>query len=180
MFERILAPIDPADCRGTKAVLKAAIDALHESRGHLRVLNVLTPFPSVGEYVPHEAAHPQRAWAEQEMPQILQGTRLTPDRRSGAIREGELLSEVLAEARIFGADLVVMGGRGESKWHHFLRCNAERVIRHARCPALVIPGDAGNGENLEWRRLRNCILNYILVRPWKGAQGWRRQMKAGT
>jgi nucleotide-binding universal stress UspA family protein len=49
-------------------------------------------------------------------------------------------AEVVAHAEKVGADLIVMGTHGRSGLPHVLLGSvAERVVRHARCPVLIIP-----------------------------------------
>jgi nucleotide-binding universal stress UspA family protein len=57
-------------------------------------------------------------------------------------RPGPPLPLILKEAEAFGADLIVMPASGRSRVaRFFLGSTADRVIREAGCPVLVIPPD---------------------------------------
>jgi nucleotide-binding universal stress UspA family protein len=56
------------------------------------------------------------------------------------VRDGDPASEIVAEARDWGADLVVLGTHGRRGARRlFLGSVAETVLRHAPCATLVIP-----------------------------------------
>ncbi|MBP1636374.1 MAG: hypothetical protein H6Q10_2948 [Acidobacteria bacterium] len=56
------------------------------------------------------------------------------------LREGDPVSEVLAEARAMAADLIVLSTHGRSGFDRFtLGSVAEKVLRKAPCPVLVVP-----------------------------------------
>jgi universal stress protein A len=49
-------------------------------------------------------------------------------------------TEIVARAAATKADLIVMGTHGRSGLHHVLMGSvAERVMRHAQCPILIVP-----------------------------------------
>jgi nucleotide-binding universal stress UspA family protein len=54
---------------------------------------------------------------------------------------------VLAEAEAFDADLIVLAtsGRGRAR-RFFLGSTADKIIRQAQCPTLVIPADVEPGD----------------------------------
>lgn len=57
-------------------------------------------------------------------------------------RPGVALDVVLEEASQFGADLVVMAASGRSRVaRFFVGSTADRVIRQAECPVLVVPAE---------------------------------------
>jgi universal stress protein A len=58
---------------------------------------------------------------------------------STEIRHGSAFEGIVCEARAVGADLIVMGTHGRSGLSHLvLGSVAERVIRGAHCPVLVV------------------------------------------
>jgi nucleotide-binding universal stress UspA family protein len=57
-------------------------------------------------------------------------------------REGSVARALLDEARDCGAGLIVMGTHGRSGFRRFLLGSvAERVVREADCPVLLVRGD---------------------------------------
>lgn len=74
----------------------------------------------------------------------LQGL-LAPARAAGvnvplAIREGDPAAEVLAQAASMPADLIVLSTHGRSGFDRFaLGSVAEKVLRKAACPVLIVP-----------------------------------------
>ena len=58
------------------------------------------------------------------------------------VREGEAGPEIVAAAREWEADLLVMGTRGRSRLTNFiLGSTAETVVREAHCPVLTVGHD---------------------------------------
>jgi nucleotide-binding universal stress UspA family protein len=59
-----------------------------------------------------------------------------------AVRPGVALNVVLEEAERYKADLIVMAASGRSRvTRFFVGSTADRVIRQANCPVLVIPAE---------------------------------------
>ncbi len=64
-------------------------------------------------------------------------------------RTGDVADDIVAEARSFGADLIVMGSCCRSGFASWLLGNvAQKVIRQAPCPILVAP-DSSPGRDAE-------------------------------
>lgn len=60
-----------------------------------------------------------------------------------AVRPGQPLAVVLEEAAEFQPDLIVMAASGRSRVaRFFVGSTADRVIRQASCPVLVLPADS--------------------------------------
>lgn len=59
-----------------------------------------------------------------------------------AVRPGQPLAVVLEEAERFRPDLIVMAASGRSRVaRFFVGSTADRVIRQAPCPVMVVPAD---------------------------------------
>ena len=53
---------------------------------------------------------------------------------------GSPKDEILATAEEWGADLIILGTHGRTGFDHFISGSvAEKVIRKAKCPVLIIP-----------------------------------------
>jgi len=64
------------------------------------------------------------------------------------VRTGMAADEIMAEAKAWGADLVVTGTHGRSGFSHLvLGSVAESVLRHAPCSVLVVPARALAGDS---------------------------------
>jgi nucleotide-binding universal stress UspA family protein len=60
-----------------------------------------------------------------------------------SVRIGIPSHEILSEAETISPDILIMGKKGTSGvTGYLLGSTAERVVRHARCPVLVVPGAA--------------------------------------
>ena len=87
----------------------------------------------------HERARaPSTAALEQLGPRFGQGVTL-----EYAVRPGQPLTVILDEAERFKPDLLVMAASGRGRVaRFFVGSTADRVIRQAKCPVLVVPADA--------------------------------------
>jgi nucleotide-binding universal stress UspA family protein len=87
----------------------------------------------------HERARATSTAAlEQLGPRFGQGVTL-----EHAVRPGQPLAVVLEEAERFKPDLIVMAASGRSRVaRFFVGSTADRVIRQASCPVLVVPADS--------------------------------------
>lgn len=122
-----------------------SIDALHYARelasgrgATLIALHVVDPFHPdwrMDTGTLQRAAHAQAQHRLQELlARELPGARAIPE-----LREGHPVEEITAVARKCGADLIVIATHGRSGLQHVLLGSvAERVVRQAPCPVLVV------------------------------------------
>ena len=120
----------------------AAVDAAREfvtDGSHLHVIHVL-PALSANDPavlwggVTEEAA---REHVEQKFGELLSSARY--DGHSEEIAFGSVPGEICTYAEKVGADLIVLPSHGESGIRRLLIGSvAERVVRHAHCPVLVL------------------------------------------
>ena len=76
---------------------------------------------------------------------------------SAVVRTGKPFEEICRAARTLGADLIVLTTHGRTGLKHvMLGSTAERVVRHADCPVLVVRAKArvGNGKRSARSRTR--------------------------
>jgi universal stress protein F len=90
------------------------------------------------EYVPPSFDDKQQSEAETNLAALAAKIDLPKDRVSWAVRMGAVYSEVLAEAKSFGADLVVVGSHRPGMASYLLGSNASTIVRHAPCSVLVV------------------------------------------
>ena len=147
-LEKLLVPVDFS--QNSRAAVRAAIQLLGRSaEAKLIVLFVLEPLHIVfGEMLPQELptdAERQRAVEERmkalsaEFRDVAMETRIV---------EGHAWERICQFAKDAGIDLIIIpshGYRGLTRL--VLGSTAERVVRHASCPVLVLkPGDIGASE----------------------------------
>lgn len=146
--QRILAPVDFGACSATSLAQAVAL-AEKQPEGSLRVLHVYEPpyyAPEALVNLPGEPPLPMVDYVRQEAERQLET--FLAAKRCGALLGGRLDARIVAglafeeiprEARAFAADLVVMGTHGRRGLSHLLLGSvAERVIRNATCPVLVV------------------------------------------
>jgi nucleotide-binding universal stress UspA family protein len=138
-YERLLVPIDFAD-HGRKII--GAVRRVLAPHGSATLLHVVEALPAVTEgtfgIYPHrkdiekikELAHEKLEGLVQDYLDMPLQTR---------VREGKPATVILEEIAEQGADLVVMGTHGRTHLDHLMLGSvAERVLRRAPCPVLVV------------------------------------------
>lgn len=139
---RILVPVDFSDT-STKALqyavpFGAAFDA------EVVLLHVLQPYSIPVElgYLPPEWVENQQAFAKSALDELGKlcireiGARA---RSQVLVREGVPWQEIITAAQELRADLIILATHGHTGLQHVLLGSvAERVVRHAPCPVLVV------------------------------------------
>ncbi|HET7192580.1 MAG TPA: universal stress protein [Pseudolabrys sp.] len=139
MYSKILVPVDLADTDLAKPAITTAIELARASGGTVRLVNVLAMTPvMLAEYVPPDFDVQQRKSAEEALSIIAQECGLDSAHVSATVRQGGIYHEVLEEAKIFGADLIVMSSHRPAMRTYFLGSNAGHVVRYAKCSVLVV------------------------------------------
>jgi len=149
MYHRILVPIDLADTELAKPAIATAVMMAKESSGSVRLINVLPVTPAMlAEYVPPDFEAQRRATAEEAIAIVGQETGLPPARISLIVRQGNVDREILDEAGLWHADLIVMSSHRTGLRTYFLGSNAGHVVRYASCSVLVVrqAGDKNKEE----------------------------------
>jgi|SRR5208283_4810735 len=141
-FDTILCPIDFDD--NATAALAIACKIAVQNDALLYVVHVVG-VPAHSTEMPPEALKPYPVWEQEAKLKLDQ---LTSERIPRAIRSqsftrsGLPAREITAVAKDFDIDLIVMGTHGRRRsalGHLFLGSVAERIVRMAICPVLVVP-----------------------------------------
>ena len=139
MIKNILCPIDRSP--SSLQAFDRAIALARWQGARLHVLEVIEsvalPAGSVSRQhaVPNEA----RAALEKDLRQMLVSRRASDVKVEIVMREGNVVREILAQARDSRADLVVIGSHGRGGVQRLvLGSVAEKVLRQAPCPVLTI------------------------------------------
>ncbi|MEP6686178.1 MAG: universal stress protein [Verrucomicrobiota bacterium] len=139
-IRKILAPLDfsPPSNKAFKYALRLA----KEFGAELTLIHILDAAPSAFADV---AASP--ACAEEELSRAEHNLRaLTRSARVAGVikarstfRSGLAAHEIVEAARELDVDLIVIATHGYTGWKHFcIGSTAERVVRAAPCPVLVV------------------------------------------
>ena len=140
-FKKILAPVDfsPASENGFRYALRCA----QQFGAEVTLLHVLEPLASARfAAIPGAIAFPEIDYAEAEgkLCRLAAGRRpehVAPPRWE--VRTGVPSHEIVEAAREADVDLIVIATHGHTGWKHFcIGSTAERVVRAAPCPVLVV------------------------------------------
>jgi nucleotide-binding universal stress UspA family protein len=141
-FQKILCPTDfsaPAE-----AALVAALEVAHHFHSTLHLVHVVAALPTTRSdpnysfHVPeYEAA--LHAEAREKLESIAAGIRAQGLSVEYAIGHGHAGREIVRMATELGVDLIVIATHGETGWRHVIFGSvAERVVRLAECPVLIV------------------------------------------
>ena len=111
-----------------------------ESGGTLTLLHVVEPIPG-WEDAPALVSTSQLAREAEQKLQRLPSERHIDPRLIGrtVVKVGTPWYEITQTAKDLGRDLIVIATHGYTGWKHVLiGSTAERVVRHASCPVLVV------------------------------------------
>lgn len=133
----ILCPIDFSAATEALVVCAAALAA--GTGAELRLLHVLEPHPAAPPQPSSDVVLAQRLAHFRAVGQAA-GARVTT-----AVAQGLAAAEILAEARRYPADTIVIGAHGQTGLTRFLMgSTAETVVRTAHCATLLVkPGCPG-------------------------------------
>ena len=139
---RILFPVDlsPLAADALRCGLALAERLRGPVRADLSALYVLTlPLgPTAVPFTPEQLAR----LAEEELERFLSRAECRGE-LAARIRTGEARHEIRAEAREWGADLIVVGTHGRGGFERYLLGSvASDVVRDASCDVLVVPPEA--------------------------------------
>lgn len=138
-LKKILAPVDFSDC-AEKAVQYAEAMA-KQFNAELFLLHVMQPYMPVSDLVLVDTTGILDQ-ANAAVKRNLEDMRLKIDAHieSRALtRSGQPYHEIVAAAEDLDVDLIIISTHGRTGLAHtFMGSTAERVVRHAKCPVLVV------------------------------------------
>jgi len=140
-FKKILAPVDFSDA--SKNGFNYAVRCAEEFGAELTLVYVLEPVPSATYVaIPGAAAFSEIdfASAEKNLRSLVASARNGNTTGPGwKVRAGLPAHEIVEMAKEMDADLIVIATHGYTGWKHFcIGSTAERVVRAAPCPVLVV------------------------------------------
>ena len=134
-WTHILVPLDFSEC--SRSVLRYAVDFARQWSAALTLVHVT-------ELTPYERAIPEfrreiRAEAQAKLKALIRAE--VPDGIAcdAVVRTGRPFAEIVSMAATDAVDVVFIGTHGRTGLKHLLLGSvAERVVRHALCPVLVV------------------------------------------
>ena len=158
---RILVALDDSDHAAW--TVRAASDLALVTAAELVLVHVINPAaPRSADYAPAHAFEEIRAGQRQKADELLESAAAQVPERVRAdllTREGDAAGEIVAAAREWDANLIVMGTRGRGRLATFLLgSTAESVIRTAHCPVVTVGHDPTNSpEALDAKERRELL-----------------------
>ncbi|MDR3495098.1 MAG: universal stress protein [Ancalomicrobiaceae bacterium] len=139
MFHKILVPVDPQDVNFAAKAVEHAARFAKECNGTVRLIAVspvLTGY--VTEFLPSDFQKEVDREAEDKL-DVLKNTALAVGGKAEVvIRLGSVYTEVVEEAKDWGADLIVVSSHQPKLTTYLIGSNAAQIVRHARCSVLVL------------------------------------------
>jgi nucleotide-binding universal stress UspA family protein len=138
-IETILLAIDGSPA--SEPASEQAIDLATQVEARLLVVSVLGTSSRPSEASPGEAVADSRASLTTKAQAIVQRAKAAGANATFLVWEGEPGEAIVAAANSEGVDLIVVGSHGRSGVSRFfIGSVSDYVVRHARCPVMVVRG----------------------------------------
>ena len=140
-IKKILCPVDFSGACNLAVKYAKEIALLFNSR--LYLLHVVEPLLGYENYMIfrislQEMAENTKKVAEEKLNNIAKKIKKVPIIKT-EVREGKAFVEIIKTARKDNIDLIIMGSHGRTGLSHVLIGSvAERVVRKAHCPVLIV------------------------------------------
>jgi nucleotide-binding universal stress UspA family protein len=138
-FQRILVPTDFSEA--SQPALRYAAAFAKPCGAEVTLIHVVEPplYPEFGyAHVPAQEAKAKRD-ANEKLDVSRRELAQAGIQAGSVVRSGSAFREIAGQAAEGGADLIVVGTHGRGAIAHaLLGSTAERVVRHASCPVLVV------------------------------------------
>ena len=143
----LLVPVD-FSAASFKA-LDFAVELAKPFGASVELLHVLDPMYAPGQFNAPKLRQLRREAGEDAKRRLAKVARRDPNGRlRHAVLNGVPYSVIVEKAARIKASMIVMGSRGRTGLGRFLVGSvAEKVIRHAQCPVLIVRDEAGNAKS---------------------------------
>ncbi|MGL4324114.1 MAG: universal stress protein [Beijerinckiaceae bacterium] len=139
MFKSIVVPVDIGEVSIAQPAIQKAVTLAKMSGGKIHFVYVRPLMPmTFMEFVPDTFDAEQKAEAEKKLKELAAETGLPADQVTTHVRHGGTYPEVIAEAKVTNADVIVVGSHRPAMSTYLLGSNAAAIVRHAKCSVLVI------------------------------------------
>ena len=139
--KRVLIPVDFSE--PSVYAMRFARKWAGKPKTEIRLMHVVDPNWSVGEFgvLPMGQVSKDLIRRARSALDVMHQKEFNSSARvSLCVRKGVAYDQIVAEARRFGAEIIVIAKHGRSPLSQaFLGSTAERVVQHAHCPVLVLP-----------------------------------------
>ena len=148
IFRRILVALDFSVCSDVALDYADALAA--DAQARLIFLHVIEPAVHMQNDLNPALSDPNQRTVEAAQKRLA----VMAQKRDGRSRQidvlvriGRAYSEITDTARAMAADLIVLGTHGFSRVENpIMGSTAERVVRHAPCPVLIVRGGADHSS----------------------------------
>jgi nucleotide-binding universal stress UspA family protein len=141
-LRRILVPVDFSEC--SLKALEYAVSFAKQFSAEVMLLHVVVAIPPPPQMLVLEAETLRGKYYEEAAKRLSEWRKKVVSRASvkATVRQGTSAhQEIIAAAQECNSDLIVIGNHGRSGLTRVLTgSTAERVVRHAPCPVLVVRG----------------------------------------
>jgi universal stress protein A len=133
-IKRILVPVDFSEC--SEKALQYAVAFARQFDAQLILLNVVPRYPQVPELAVMELESAEDVKKRFEVLRDLIGETVPTE---AVVRLGDPSLEIVAAARELEIDLIILATHGRTGLNHlFQGSTAEKVVRRACCPVLIV------------------------------------------
>ena len=139
MFKQILVPVDVDEVDIARPALDKAIEIAKVSGAALRLIHVRSRVPyAMNAYLPNGYYDSEEKASLTTLGEVAAKIDLPKDRVSFVSPFGHAYDEVLKEAAVVRADLIVIGSHRPNWGTYLIGSNAAAIVRHALCSVLVV------------------------------------------
>ncbi len=153
---RILCPTDFSEISTTAEACAIALARHYDAALHLLHIDPPTPIMAPYGEIPVDIRlfEEQRQQAEEHLAAARERARAAGVAAEAAVRGGHPAREILTVAAEIQADLIVLGSHGRGGVEHLLLGSvAEKVMRKAECPVMVVPPGAAGTDDVLFSRI---------------------------
>ena len=138
MFNRILVAVDLAYADPQSKVLSVAAELAGKSGAELRLVYVRYMVETAIPYIPAETLASDERSAKAKLRELAAAMPIDQSKISTDSPIGRAYSEVIAAAKDFEADLIVIGPHSPSMAKFLLGSDAGRIVHNAQVSVLVV------------------------------------------
>lgn len=142
MYKEILLAIDLNDIDSQRKAIETTINLARAFDARVHVQTVLPAFgmPIVASYFPEDFENKALEKAKQALSDFVKQNLPEDLKIQQIVAVGTIYQEILRAADEIGADLIVMESHRPELQDYLIGPNAARVVRHAKCSAMVVRG----------------------------------------
>ena len=144
MFTKILVPIDLSENNLSAMAASRVVEFVKKTQTsgqpcHVRFVTVLSLLPvALMDYVPTDFNVEQEKATTEDLAAFAAKLDLPATQVSTVVLTGGIYSQILDEAKNWGADVIVIGSHRPAMSTYLLGSNATAIVRHAPCSVLVL------------------------------------------